>query len=131
MKNLLIFFFGLFLFASCNSTDLIVLPRPGQEDRTDNEAFCNIDGNDLVVRVKNVGTSDAPPVDVIVEFHSSTTSQIVTTPPIPGLTEVEVRVTIPPGCFDPDCSYRITVDPNNLINEVKEDNNVQEAICIG
>ena len=117
-------------FASCGVTELLPLPRPDAEDRTDAEAFCNRDGNNLVVRVSNVGPKDAPPTKVLVDFFDFGT-QTVTTPAIPGETVIEVNVPIPAGCFNPDCNYQIKIDPDNQVEEPREDNNDQDGNCIG
>ena len=130
MKQLLIVFLGLFLFSACDSTDVRVLQRPGQEDRTDTEAYCYVDGNEVIVRVENSGTTALTDVEVLIDFPSFT-SHTKTTGPMTAGQIVEVRAPIPSGCYNSDCNYRITLDPNNLIQENNENNNVQEAICIG
>jgi hypothetical protein len=117
------------LFSGC-VTELTLLPRPNAVGRTDHEAFCNIDGNDLVIRIQNSGAKDAPPTTVLVEFPGFP-SQTVVTPAIPKQSVVEVKVPIPAGCHNPDCDFKITVDPNNQVQEPREDNNVQAGICIG
>jgi subtilase family serine protease len=38
---------------------------------------------------------------------------------------------IPPGCFDSDCEFRITVDVNNDVAESNEANNTADGVCIG
>jgi len=39
---------------------------------------------------------------------------------------------VPGNCFSPDCSFKITVDANNQINESNhEGNNTANGGCIG
>ena len=118
------------MLTSCGVTELVLLPRPDAEDRTDAEAFCNRDGNNLIVRVSNVGPKDAAPTKVTVDYFDFGT-QTVTTPTIPGQGIIEVTVPIPAGCFNSDCNYKITLDPDNNVEEPREDNNSQDGNCIG
>lgn len=132
MKSLTFFLragLAVLLFSGC-VTELTVLPRPDAAGRTDPEAFCKRIGNDLVIRIQNSGAKDAPPTTVLVEFPGFS-SQTVATPAIPGQSVIEVKVPIPAGCHNPDCDFKITVDPNNQVQEPREDNNVQSGICIG
>lgn len=132
MKALIFFIFAAItslLLSGC-VTELTVLPRSDAAGRTDSEAFCKRDKNDLVIRIQNSGAKDAPPTTVLVEFPGFP-SQTVATPAIPGQSVIEVKVPIPAGCHNPDCDFKITVDPNNQVQEPREDNNVQSGICIG
>ena len=38
---------------------------------------------------------------------------------------------IPPACFHPDCSFRITVDSANQVTESDETNNTASGTCLG
>jgi subtilase family serine protease len=44
---------------------------------------------------------------------------------------VDLFFQIPPGCFDPNCEFRITVDLNNEVNESDEGNNIAKGTCLG
>ncbi len=129
--NLALIAFIPLMLTNCSITELLPLPRPGvEEGRTDADAFCNRDGNNLVVRVSNTGPKDSPPTKVLVDFFIFGT-QTVMTPVIPGQSVIEVNVPIPAGCFNPDCNYKIKIDPDNQIEEPREDNNDRDGICIG
>ena len=41
------------------------------------------------------------------------------------------RRSIPPNCFQPDCSFRIIVDATNVVAESNEANNTASGTCIG
>ena len=54
--------------------------------------------------------------------------------PTPSLAlgqSVDLSFPIPPGCFNPDCGFRITVDANGDVVEANEANNTASGICIG
>jgi hypothetical protein len=85
----------------------------------------------LVVRVENKGPAPAViPSTTRVEFPGFTT-QDVTTPPIAVGASVDLMVSIPFGCFNPDCDFRIIVDVNNEIPETDEANNSAADFCLG
>jgi subtilase family serine protease len=44
---------------------------------------------------------------------------------------VDLSFPIPPGCFSPDCGFRITVDANGDVVEANEANNTASGTCIG
>jgi len=117
MKNSLFIFLTLFItvfIMNCTPfIELTVLQRPGQEDREDREAYCYRQGDALIVRISNVGTQDAPASKLEVEFPGYPTYTVITSP-IPAGGTIEVPVTIPSGCFDSDCEFRITVDADNV-----------------
>jgi hypothetical protein len=93
--------------------------------------LCNrTDMGDLVVTVKNQGSADAGASTTTVAFSSGGTfSQ--PTPPIAAGASVELSFPIPGGCFNPDCSFRITVDSANQVTESNEGNNTATGTCIG
>jgi hypothetical protein len=104
--------------------DLIPLPDP-------KTGFCRRDqkGN-LIVTVKNQGSADAGLSTTTVEFaQGGTFSQ--PTPPIPAGGTVNLLFPIPPHCFQPDCSFRITVDSANQVTESNETNNTASGTCLG
>jgi len=53
------------------------------------------------------------------------------TPPLAPGASVDLLFAIPPGCFDPNCEFQITVDVNNEVNESEEGNNVVKSACLG
>ena len=115
--------------------DLVPERRVGSTGR---EGFCRRDGDSLVVRIRNQTNFDVfVPTETTVLFSPG--GEITeSTPPIPGGSMADVSFLIPSGCFDPDCSFTITVDAKNQINESHTDqpdnhetNNVEDGICIG
>jgi hypothetical protein len=126
---------GLFVATALNgctrAPDLVPLTSPGQPGNP--TGFCKSVGNStkVVVTVKNQTADDAPATVTTVKF--STGAEVkVPTPAIPGNGSVELPpIDIPAGCFSPDCSFSITVDSNNQINETNETNNGTTGTCIG
>jgi len=95
-------------------------------------AFCRIEqgGKQLRVTVKNQGDADAAASQTTVIFRN--TPVTVQTPPIPAGGSVDLLFNVPGNCFSPDCSFKITVDVNNQINESNhEGNNSVNGGCIG
>lgn len=97
----------------------------------DPSAFCRIEqGNMLKVTVKNQGNDNAPASKTTVAFVNEPFT--VDTPPIPAGGSVDLLFKVPSGCFSPDCSFKITVDANNQVNELSnEGNNSANGGCIG
>jgi hypothetical protein len=102
-----------------------LLPVPDEEG-----SFCRRDEKNLTVRVCNQGSAPAGPSTTEVDFgaHGSAT---VPTPPLAAGACVDLTVPIPPGCFDPDCEFRIRVDANSDVDEEDEGNNVASGVCRG
>jgi hypothetical protein len=94
-------------------------------------SFCRRDdqGN-LLVTVCNQGAGPAGPSVTEVDFGSHGTVA-VPTPPLAAGACVDVKVPIPPGCFDPDCAFRIRVDAKDDVEEEDETNNLASGACIG
>ncbi len=114
--------------------DLVAVPRPGTAPRSDPEAFCNRSGSKLTVIVKNQGAADARLFYTIVQFGavgSPPQTQPTTYIPVGGLSVPPPMFDIPPACFQPDCSFRITVDSNADVPEGNEGNNTTDGTCIG
>ncbi|HYR74730.1 MAG TPA: CARDB domain-containing protein [Pyrinomonadaceae bacterium] len=105
--------------------DLIPVPDPKP-----GVGFCRRDGLKLTITVRNQGTADAPPSVTKVDFSPSGTVS-VPTPAISAGGSVDVTVQIPPGCFSPDCNFRITVDSTGLVPESNEGNNTGSGSCLG
>jgi hypothetical protein len=90
--------------------------------------FCKRVGASLEVIVKNQGFSAAPAF-VIVEFpHDGSRSGSTESIPPDETRSVTVNIPepIPPGDF----SFKIIIDPDDDVREVREDNNSAEGRCI-
>lgn len=95
-----------------------------------NGSFCNRKELTLIVTVKNQGTGGAGPSVTEVDFFAFGKVSVPTPPLGPGAS-VDLLVPIPPGSFDPDCEFRITVDVNNQVTESNEGNNIGNGSCLG
>ncbi len=103
--------------------DLVPVPDP-------KVGFCRRDNQGhLIVTVKNQGPAGAGPSVTKVDFSSGTVS--MPTPPLAPGASVDLLFLIPPGCFHPDCSFRITVDAMNQVVESNEANNIASGTCLG
>jgi subtilase family serine protease len=78
----------------------------------------------------NQGTAPAGPSVTEVDLGSYG-AVTVPTPPLAVGGCVDLTVPIPPGCFDPDCDFRIRVDANDDVEEEDETNNFASDTCIG
>jgi len=109
--------------------DLIPIGKDGLEGSI---SFCNLEDGELVVNVKNIGNADAQASTTVVSF-GNLGSQSQNTPPIPVGSSTTVNLKIPTGCFNPDCSFEITVDGANDVTETStgEGNNTEQGHCIG
>ena len=113
---------------SQRSPDLVPFSLSG----TDPTAFCRIEqrGELLRVTVKNQGEADADPSKTIVNFGNMSVE--LDTPSIPAGGSVDLLFDVPASCFSPDCSFKITVDSNNQVDELNnEGNNSVDGGCIG
>ena len=95
-----------------------------------NGSFCKRQDLTLTVTVKNQGTSGAGPSVTEVDFFAFGKVSMPT-PPLGLGASADVLFPIPPGCFNPDCEFRITVDANNQVSESNEGNNIAKGICLG
>ena len=103
--------------------DLIPVPDPRL-------GFCRRQNMKLTVTVKNQGSTDAGPSVTRVDFGNfGIASQ--PTPALAAGASIDLLFDIPPGCFNPDCEFRITVDSNNQVNESNEGNNTGSGSCLG
>lgn len=115
------------------SPDLAPAKPPG------NPTFCERDEEGrLYLYVKNQGNAPASSSAVEVEFFitpgatQKIRAQGVTGPLGVGETSSStIYVDIPPGCFNPDCNFNITVDILDEVQEANEQNNTVEASCLG
>jgi subtilase family serine protease len=116
------------LTACSTGPDLVPVKAPG------NATFCEIEGGNLKVYVKNQGDAEATGSEVEVEFYLSNGVQqkerAATGLISAGATD-SVLVPIPDGCYNPDCNFTITVDIVNVVKESNENNNVVDGACIG
>ncbi len=103
--------------------DLIPVPDPAG-------SFCRWRDGRLLVTVKNQGAGPAGPSTTRVDFGSHGTVDVPTPALAPGAS-VDLLVDVPPGCFDPDCDFRITVDALNQVVESNEGNNTASGTCLG
>ncbi len=96
------------------------------------DAFCRIeqDRRQLRVTVKNQGNENAAASKTMVTFGNIPVT--VDTPAIPAGGSVDLLFKVPTNCFQPDCSFNITVDSGNQVNESNnEGNNSANGGCIG
>lgn len=127
----------------------------GVPNRSGPDGLCIIvkegpDKGKLRVTVKNDGTRVAPPTTTIVEFRGVTTPitvklptpqvaayswpvpalPVLLFPPTPGITPLFVP--IPAACYEPttgNCYFKITVDAENVVQEVIEGDNTSWGVC--
>jgi len=106
--------------------DLIPVPDPQP-----GIGFCRRDDQGrLIVTVRNQGASGAGPSTTTVDFGAFGTVSLATPALGPG-DSVDLLFPIPPGCFNPDCHFRITVDANHQVVESDEGNNFASGTCLG
>ena len=92
--------------------------------------FCKRSGSKLTVTVKNQGTGAAGPSTTRVDFGSFGVQDQPTPALAPGAS-VDLTFTIPTGCFDPNCEFRIVVDFGGAVTESNEANNFASGTCLG
>ena len=92
-------------------------------------AFCRIEqgGTRLRVSVKNQGNANAGISKTTIVF--SNTSSTLDTPAIPAGGSVDLLFNVPIGCSSLNCSFRITVDSVNQVDESNEGNNSASGSC--
>jgi len=123
------------LHAACAPPDLVPVPVEGSAPPD----YCRspADGsNNLIVRVKNQGFSDAGPSTLRVTF-TTTSGPTPVDVPVPALnwgTSVDLSVPIPANCPDPDphsqaCRFQIAVDVLGVVAESNEPNNNVAGVC--
>jgi hypothetical protein len=105
--------------------DLIPVPdpRPGV-------GFCRLKDGGLLVTVKNQGSAPAQASTVEVDFGSygQFSKQAPTLAPNAS---TDLLFTIPRGCYNPDCDFKIRVDALDEVPESSEGNNDVTGVCIG
>jgi CARDB len=93
-------------------------------------SFCKREDGTLIVTVRNQGSTGAGPSTTRVDFGAHGASDLPT-PALAAGAAVDLRFPIPPGCFDPDCEFRIVVDVTNVVVESDEGNNFASGVCLG
>ncbi len=112
--------------------DLVPSVPPGAPNNT--TGFC-INNEKIGMVVKNLGRSAVNDVEVKVTFSFRGTTQ--TPPPqtvsVPagGAPSSLLEFAIPVGCFDSDCNFSITVDPDSKTSDMNRQNNTVDGVCIG
>lgn len=92
--------------------------------------FCRRTGGKLLVTVVNLGAGRAEASAIAADFGEYGRVQVALGALEAGAAQ-DLVVDIPPRCFDPDCGFRITVDPASAVAEGNETNNTAADTCIG
>lgn len=110
---------------SQRSPDLVPFSPLG----TGPNAFCRMEegGKLLRVTVKNQGNADAGASKTTVTFVNKPFT--LDTPPVAAGGSADLLFKVPSGCFSPDCSFKVTVDSSNQVNESNEQNNSANGAC--
>ena len=101
----------------------------------ENGFFCRLDPAGFTVEIGNLGTAASSPTTSRVTFTHATGAPITTsfsTPGLsPGASALEFPITIPAGCFAPNCHFEIEAD--SIFNEAEsnEVNNLVNDFCLG
>jgi len=93
--------------------------------------FCKRDQQGrLLVTVRNQGAAPAGGSQTMVKISAGAPA-VVNTPALAAGTPTVLPVPFPNGCFQPDCSFKITVDSAGQVNESNEGNNTSDGLCLG
>ena len=118
--------------AACAPADLVPVPTAG----SNRPSFCRNDGKgNLIVRVKNLGSSPAPASSLRVTFSTLSGPVSVDTPAPPlggGGGGVDLATPIPTDCLTlrgGDCQFTIAVDVDDAVLETDESNNIVSGTC--
>jgi hypothetical protein len=105
---------------------------PFSPSGTDPAAFCRMEGSGRLLRVtvKNQSNENATASKMTVAFGDIPVT--VDTPAVPASRSVDLLCKVPTSCFRSACSFKITADANNQVNEANyEGNNSVNGGCIG
>jgi hypothetical protein len=127
----MVFLAGVVLLRACQQqqgADLVPAVPAGAPNNV--TGFCK--SPNVAVRVQNIGRSAVNrETSVQVEFPSGPSTPQNVGPIPPGGFSEEKLFPIPANCFRPDCSFRITVDSGQAVQETNETNNTAPGRCIG
>jgi len=101
-----------------------LIPVPDEQG-----SFCKRKDNTLMVTVRNQGTAGAGHSITEVDFFNYG-KVAMPTPLLTPDASLDLAFTIPLGCHDPDCEFKITVDANNDVTESDEGNNIASGTCL-
>lgn len=120
--------------AACSQADLLPVVFPGSAAAD----FCKGDDHgNLLVRVKNQGSIEAPASTLRVTFNtpSGPVSADVSTPAVAGGELIDVEVPIPGDCLlrassvPSACNFQVAVDADDVVVESHQENNGASGIC--
>jgi hypothetical protein len=94
-------------------------------------SFCRLDAGNLIVTVRNQGLGPASPSFTAVRFPPGGLGVGQSTPALAPGAQVDVGIVPPLSCFDPGCSFQISVDETNAVIESDETNNTANDLCPG
>ncbi|MBJ21132.1 MAG: hypothetical protein CL933_17125 [Deltaproteobacteria bacterium] len=100
-----------------------------------NGYYCRRDPAGFTVEIGNVGIAASSPTSSRVTFTDGTGAPITTTfstpALVPGGSWIEFPISIPSGCFAPNCHFEIEAD--SIFNEAESDevNNLVNDFCLG
>jgi hypothetical protein len=122
--------------AACAPADLVLVPVPVPAASANPPNFCRGDGKgNLIVRVKNRGSTPAPASRLRVTFSTLTGSVSVDTPAPPlggGGGFIDLATLIPTDCQTlpgGGCEFHIAVDVDDAVLETDESNNTASGTC--
>ena len=128
-RMLLVLVLPIFLAGCAPKPDLVVLPAPNDVQ------YCHttVEGNtiSLIVSVKNQNANTAAAESTMQVDFGSSNIVTETVPVLDTTNPVDIPVLIPTGCYNPDCSFIITLDYDNKVTETDENNNTVNGTCIG
>lgn len=118
--------------AACAPADLVPVPAAGPNRPN----FCrNDEKGNLIVRVKNLGSTPAPASSLRVTFTTLSGPVSVDTPAPPlggGGGLVDLATPIPTDCTTVrggDCQFTLAVDVDDAVLETDESNNIVSGTC--
>lgn len=118
--------------AATGSPDLLPIPKITSYNPL-SYSFCTRDEEGLHVTVRNQGGSAAGPSVTRVDFGDAGGPFDIATVALNPTESIVLLQPIPASCFDPDCSFTISVDHTDTVDEGAggNGNNDVGASCIG